>query len=304
MLVGLANPYQNLALTHYEKSTLLNLNNKQETIDVNNELNSFLDYKFTQTTYPSEFGFRINEQGFFSEDLNRISRIPETYQIHIKSARSIAKEMVRQDENLNYNQIDLPYILNSYYSSLKAVNQNFGENDNNSLSRDEISKLMQGFSTDNGNLLGQVNRIYENQEVLNLTLDKNKNLNTLMLDNKIINFHFDKAINNTSSNDIIKPYLSKNSEVSKSGLLVNFIYQDIKSKNEEEINFFMKPISLDLNSHKNLYKILEGKESIEDYIKENNEKKMSFDLYLYVNGVDKNTISKEKLSVFFQQYIN
>lgn len=304
MLVGLANPYQNLALIHYEKSTLLNLNNKQETIDVNNELNSFLDYKFTQTTYPSEFGFRINEQGFFSEDLNRISRIPETYQIHIKSARSIAKEMVRQDENLNYNQIDLPYILNSYYSSLKAVNQNFGENDNNSLSRDEISKLMQGFSTDNGNLLGQVNRIYENQEVLNLTLDKNKNLNTLMLDNKIINFHFDKAINNTSSNDIIKPYLSKNSEVSKSGLLVNFIYQDIKSKNEEEINFFMKPISLDLNSHKNLYKILEGKESIEDYIKENNEKKMSFDLYLYVNGVDKNTISKEKLSVFFQQYIN
>ncbi|TBR81266.1 hypothetical protein DU472_00950 [Campylobacter novaezeelandiae] len=304
MLVGLANPYQNLALTHYEKSTLLNLNNKQETIDVNNELNPFLDYKFTQTTYPSEFGFRINEQGFFSEDLNRISRIPEAYQIHIKSARSIAKEMVRQDENLNYNQIDLPYILNSYYSSLKAVNQNFGENDNNSLSRDEISKLMQGFSTDNGNLLGQVNRIYENQEVLNLTLDKNKNLNTLMLDNKIINFHFDKAINNTSSNDIIKPYLSKNSEVSKSGLLVNFIYQDIKSKNEEEINFFMKPISLDLNSHKNLYKILEGKESIEDYIKENNEKKMSFDLYLYVNGVDKNTISKEKLSVFFQQYIN
>lgn len=304
MLVGLANPYQNLALTHYEKSTLLNSNNKQETIDVNNELNSFLDYKFAQTTYPSEFGFRINEQGFFSEDLNRISRIPETYQIHIKSARSIAKEMVRQDENLNYNQIDLPYILNSYYSSLKAVNQNFGENDNNSLSRDEISKLMQGFSTDNGNLLGQVNRIYENQEVLNLTLDKNKNLNTLMLDNKIINFHFDKAINNTSSNDIIKPYLSKNSEVSKSGLLVNFIYQDIKSKNEEEINFFMKPISLDLNSHKNLYKILEGKESIEDYIKENNEKKMSFDLYLYVNGVDKNTISKEKLSVFFQQYIN
>lgn len=304
MLVGLANPYQNLALTHYEKSTLLNLNNKQETIDANNELNSFLDYKFTQTTYPSEFGFRINEQGFFSEDLNRISRIPETYQIHIKSVRSIAKEMVRQDENLNYNQIDLPYILNSYYSSLKAVNQNFGENDNNSLSRDEISKLMQGFSTDNGNLLGQVNRIYENQEVLNLTLDKNKNLNTLMLDNKIINFHFDKAINNTSSNDIIKPYLSKNSEVSKSGLLVNFIYQDIKSKNEEEMNFFMKPISLDLNSHKNLYKILEEKESIEDYIKENNEKKMSFDLYLYVNGVDKNTISKEKLSVFFQQYIN
>ncbi|MBK1971785.1 hypothetical protein [Campylobacter sp. TTU_617] len=304
MLIGLANPYQNLALTHYEKSALLNLNSEEQITNLNNDLNSSFDYKFTQTTYPSEFGFRINEQGFFSEDLNKISHIPQSYQIHIKSVRSIAKEMVKQDENLNYNQIDLPYILNSYYSSLKALNPEFKENNNDNLSRDEISKLMQGFSTDNGNLLGQVNRVYENQEMLNSALDKNKNLNTLMLDNKIINFHFDKAINNTSSNEIIKPYLNKNSEVSKSGLLANFIYQDIKNKNEEQLNFFMKPINLDFNSHRNLYKILEGDGSIEDYIKENNEKKMSFDLYLYVNGVDKNTISKEKLSVFFQQYIN
>ena len=31
---------------------------------------------------------------------------------------------------------------------------------------------------------------------------------------------------------------------------------------------------------------------------------MSFDLYLYVNGLDKKTTSQDKLSVFFQQYIN
>lgn len=31
---------------------------------------------------------------------------------------------------------------------------------------------------------------------------------------------------------------------------------------------------------------------------------MSFDLYLYINGVDKKTSTQDKLSVFFQQYIN
>lgn len=43
---------------------------------------------------------------------------------------------------------------------------------------------------------------------------------------------------------------------------------------------------------------------IKDYIKQQNEQKMSFDLYLYVNGVDKKTASQDKLSVFFQQYVN
>ncbi|MFR4831182.1 MAG: hypothetical protein ACLUBN_07950, partial [Campylobacter upsaliensis] len=62
--------------------------------------------------------------------------------------------------------------------------------------------------------------------------------------------------------------------------------------------------NLDLNSHQNLYKILKGELKTEDFIKDNNEEKMSFDLYLYVNGVDKKTTSQDKLSVFFQQYIN
>ncbi|EDP7385105.1 hypothetical protein GUK11_08825, partial [Campylobacter jejuni] len=167
-----------------------------------------------------------------------------------------------------------------------------------------ISKLSSGFSTDNGEFLGQISRIYNNQEEIDLALSNITNLNTLMLDNKITNFHFDKAIENTSSNEILKPYLTKNAEVSKSGLLMNFIYHDIKTQNEKEFNFFMKPATLELSSHQNLQKILKGETDIEDYIKKENEKKMSFDLYLYVNGVDKKTSTQDKLSVFFQQYIN
>ncbi|TKX29148.1 hypothetical protein [Campylobacter estrildidarum] len=306
MTINSTNPYQNLALSNplYNSSTLNLIKDREvSNLKEDNHLEQ-LNYIFNNVTYASEFGFRTDQEGFFDKDLNKISNIPESYNIHIKSVRSIAKELTKQDENLNYNKIDLPYILNSYYSSLKSINSEFQQEDNANLSRNEISKLSAGFSTQSGEFLGEISRIYNNQEELNSVLNKNTNLNTLMLDNKIVNFHFDKALNNTSSNEILKPYLTKNSEVSKSGLLINFIYHDIKTQNDNEFSFFMKPETLDLGSHQNLQKILKGEMDIEDYIKQNNEKKMSFDLYLYVNGIDKKTTSRDKLSVFYQQYIN
>ncbi|EAI4141719.1 hypothetical protein HGP54_001762 [Campylobacter coli] len=307
MTINSANPYQNLALSNpLQNSQALNLikDKKGSNLEENENNLENLNYIFNTTSYASEFSFRIDEKGFFEKDLNKIANIPESYNINIKSVRNIAKELTRQDAALNYNKIDLPYLLNSYYSSLKSVNLEFSENDNANLSRDMISKFATGFSTENGEFLGKISRIYNNQEELNSALNKTLSLNTLMLDNKITNFHFDKALNNTSSNEILKPYLTKNAEVSKSGLLMNFIYHDIKTQNDNELNFFMKPASLDLNAHTNFQKILRGEMDIKDYIKQQNEQKMSFDLYLYVNGVDKKTASQDKLSVFFQQYVN
>ncbi|EAH6694310.1 TPA: hypothetical protein R6B05_001578 [Campylobacter coli] len=307
MTINSANPYQNLALSNpLQNSQALNLikDKKSSNLEENENNLENLNYIFNTTSYASEFSFRIDEKGFFEKDLNKIANIPESYNINIKSVRNIAKELTRQDATLNYNKIDLPYLLNSYYSSLKSVNLEFSENDNANLSRDMISKFATGFSTENGEFLGKISRIYNNQEELNSALNKTLSLNTLMLDNKITNFHFDRALNNTSSNEILKPYLTKNAEVSKSGLLMNFIYHDIKTQNDNELNFFMKPASLDLNAHTNFQKILRGEMDIKDYIKQQNEQKMSFDLYLYVNGVDKKTASQDKLSVFFQQYVN
>ncbi|MED7843353.1 hypothetical protein [Campylobacter coli] len=307
MTINSANPYQNLALSNpLQNSQALNLikDKKGSNLEENENNLENLNYIFNTTSYASEFSFRIDEKGFFEKDLNKIANIPESYNINIKSVRNIAKELTRQDATLNYNKIDLPYLLNSYYSSLKSVNLEFSENDNANLSRDMISKFATGFSTENGEFLGKISRIYNNQEELNSALNKTLSLNTLMLDNKITNFHFDRALNNTSSNEILKPYLTKNAEVSKSGLLMNFIYHDIKTQNDNELNFFMKPASLDLNAHTNFQKILRGEMDVKDYIKQQNEQKMSFDLYLYVNGVDKKTASQDKLSVFFQQYVN
>lgn len=310
MTLNSVNPYQNLALFNTLQGSSSNLNlsglneqNQTLALQLQDESESSA-LNLSTTSYASEFGFRIDEQGFFDKDLNKIANLPESYDINIKSVRSIAKEFMKQEENINYNKMDLPYMLNRYYSALKSLNSEFQTQDNENLNRSEIAKFVRGYSTNNGEFLGEINRIYQNAEELEKAKVQNTGLNTLMLDNKIVDFGFDKALTNTSNNQILKPYLTREGEVSKSGLLMNFIYQDLKDKNENELQFFMKPASLDLSSHKNLYNILEGKENIDDFLKQNNEQRMSFDLYLYVNGVDKNTTSQDKLSVFYQQYIN
>ena len=303
MIINAVNPYQNLSLFNTLQSANLDLSEKSNILNLQNESNSS-SFNPNAKSYASEFGFRIDERGFFDKELNQIANLPESYAINIKSIRGIAKELMKQEQSINYNRMDLPYMLNRYYSSLKSLNAEFQTQENENLSRNIISGLTQAYSTNNGDFLGEISRIYQNKEELDRAKTQNKSLNTLMLDNKIVDFGFDKALTNTSNNEILKPYLTREGAVSKSGLLVNFIYQDLKEKNESQLQFFMKPASLDLNSHKKLYEILDGKENIEDFLKENNEQRMSFDLYLYVNGVDKNTTSQDKLSVFFQQYIN
>ncbi|MCW1361120.1 hypothetical protein OLQ22_09010 [Campylobacter jejuni] len=255
-------------------------------------------------TYASEFGFRTDENGIFDKDLNKISQIPQSYDLDIKSVRLISKELLKQDEMLNYNKIDLPQILNHYYSSLKALNSEFEQNGEQYLTREQISSLVQGFSTQDGMQNSEIKRIYNDLNELKTALKQTRNLNVLNLDNKIINFNFDSAINNTADNNFIKPYLSKNSSVAKSGLFLNFIYQDLKSQNENKANFFMNPVELSLNAHKDFYNLLDNKNSFEEFIKEQNKEKMSFDLYLYVNGVDKNSVADDKLALLFQQYVN
>lgn len=298
------NPYQNFANSTFVK--LENLESKKDTTSntTQNDLTKSKNDNFNddyKTTYASEFGFRIDEKGFFEKDLNKSAKIPLDYDINIKSLREISKQLIKLDENLNYNKIDLPKLLNSYHNTLKTINPEFENNDNSFLNRSTILNLNQGYSyTYNGTIL----KVYENSKELQEAKDTNKNLNILMLDNKIGDFAFNSSVENTSNNPIIKPYLSKNGEVTKSGLLLNYIYNDVKSQNEQKANFFMSPIELDFSSNVKFQKLMRGELDLKDYIDENNKEKMSFDLYLYINGVNKNTTSEDKLSVFFQQYIN
>ncbi|MCR6578509.1 hypothetical protein CINS5955_03520 [Campylobacter insulaenigrae] len=296
-------PYQNFSTYPFTKSEKIESKKEDTNITQNDFINSKPQHNIDnhKTTYASEFGFRIDERGFFEKDLNKNAKIPLDYDINIKSIREISKQLTKLDENLNYNKIDLPKLLNSYHNTLKTINPEFQSDNNLYLNKSQILKLNQGYSYDYD---GKILKVYENSKNLSDAKNINKNLNILMLDNKIGDFAFKFSIENTSNNSVIKPYLNKNAEVSKSGLFLNYIYHDIKEQNDQKANFFLSPIELDFSSNMKFQKLMNGELEIDEYINESNKEKMSFDLYLYINGVDKNTTSEDKLSVFFQQYIN
>lgn len=261
--------------------------------------NTSLTPNFRQT-YKSEFGFRTDEQGIFEKELNKAANLPQSYDINIKSVQSIAKELATQGERA---QNDIPQLLNKYFSVLRAVESEFGTNDNANLSRNEITELNQGFSTQNGRFDSEIIRVYNNAGELRQARLDNKNLNPLGLDNKITDFGFNTSITNTADNEFIKPYLTKNGEVSKAGLLMNFIYEDIKSAGGSNL-LLVDALSLNFTSHEDFYSMLDDENSLRNFVNESNKESMSFDLYLYVNGINKEIISDKTLLAFYQQYLS
>lgn len=251
----------------------------------------------TTTSFMSEFGFRINERGIFDKEFNKAANLPESYEINIKSVQSIAK-VLANDEN-SASKLDMPELISRYFSTLRSVESEFASADNASLSRGEIASLNQGFSTQSGEFDGIINRIYADTAQLKQARIDNKNLNPLGLDNKIIDFSFNSAIKNTANNEFIKPYINKSGEVSKSGLLMNFIYKNAKKPSM----LFVDALNLNLADHQKFYQMLDDENSLKNFISEQNKGGMSFDFYLYTQGINKEAISDERLLAAYQQYL-
>ena len=251
----------------------------------------------TTTSFMSEFGFRINERGIFDKEFNKAANLPESYEINIKSVQSIAKVLANDESSAS--KLDMPELISRYFGTLRSVEGEFASADNASLSRGEIASLNQGFSTQSGEFDGIINRIYADTAQLKQARIDNKNLNPLGLDNKIIDFSFNSAIKNTANNEFIKPYINKSGEVSKSGLLMNFIYENAKKPSM----LFVDALNLNLADHQKFYQMLDDENSLKNFISEQNKGGMSFDFYLYTQGINKEAISDERLLAAYQQYL-
>lgn len=251
----------------------------------------------TTTSFMSEFGFRINERGIFDKEFNKAANLPESYEINIKSVQSIAKVLANGESSAS--KLDMPELISRYFSTLRSVEGEFASADNASLSRGEIASLNQGFSTQSGEFDGIINRIYADTAQLKQARIDNKNLNPLGLDNKIIDFSFNSAIKNTANNEFIKPYINRSGEVSKSGLLMNFIYENAKKPSM----LFVDALNLNLADHQKFYQMLDDENSLKNFISEQNKGGMSFDFYLYTQGINKEAISDERLLAAYQQYL-
>lgn len=251
----------------------------------------------TTMSFMSEFGFRINERGIFDKEFNKAANLPESYEINIKSVQSIAKVLANDESSAS--KLDMPELISRYFSTLRSVEGEFASADNASLSRGEIASLNQGFSTQSGEFDGIINRIYADTAQLKQARIDNKNLNPLGLDNKIIDFSFNSAIKNTANNEFIKPYINKSGEVSKSGLLMNFIYENAKKPSM----LFVDALNLSFADHQKFYQMLDDENSLKNFISEQNKGGMSFDFYLYTQGINKEAISDERLLAAYQQYL-
>ena len=251
----------------------------------------------TTTSFMSEFGFRINERGIFDKEFNKAANLPESYEINVKSVQSIAKVLANDESSAS--KLDMPELISRYFSTLRSVEGEFASADNASLSRGEIASLNQGFSTQSGEFDGIINRIYADTAQLKQARIDNKNLNPLGLDNKIIDFSFNSAIKNTANNEFIKPYINKSGEVSKSGLLMNFIYENAKKPSM----LFVDALNLSFADHQKFYQMLDDENSLKNFISEQNKGGMSFDFYLYTQGINKEAISDERLLAAYQQYL-
>lgn len=275
--------------SNYDYSTVSATKNARE-LDVSTTSYEQDLYK----SYRIEFGFEVNEQGILNKNFNRIANIPQSYDINVKSLQSLAKVS-------GVGASEMPSLVNRYYSTLSAVESEFSTDDNAMLSRDEIMSLNQGFSTKSGEFDSEISRVYEGLNQLNQARLDNKRFNTLGLDNKIIDFNFNSTISNTANNEIIKPYINQNGDVSKAGLLMNFAYADT---NASSSNFlFLDAINLSFANHQQFYAMLGDERQFASFLNAQNTAHQSFDLYLYMNGVDKDRISDDKLMTLYQRYL-
>lgn len=250
---------------------------------------------FSQS-YPTEFGFRMNERGVLDSSFNRVANIPQSYEINVRSLQAISKELSTQGNQAT--QIDMPQLVNRYYSTLRAVESEFSTADNAFMSRAERDGLNQGFSTQTGEFDSDISRVYAGRMQLNQAKIDNKNFNTLGLNNEIIDFGFDNVLSN---GDFIKPYLNQNGDISKSGLLMNFAYTDTKGSGTNLL--FLDAMNLSFASHQQFYEMMGDEGSFRSFINAQNTQTQSFDLYLYMNGVDKTKISDDKLLTLYQRYL-
>lgn len=293
--------------TSYNQSYFTGLNesqkskNTQDKTKHNNTLKtnsnddlSKLKIEFATQSYASEFGFRVDENGNFEKTLNKAANIPLSYEINLKSIQSISKELLKQDPYLKPSNIDIASLLNKYHSILQAVEPQFNQENNLSLSRAEISQLNQGFSTKDGSLEGQIIRVYDKLDKLKQAFEDIKIFAPLNFDNKITSFHFDSTINQSAENELIKGYINEKAQVSKTGLFMNFIHKNLQENQD-----------FNTNAHEKFYIMLDrSTQSFQTYIQEQNKHNMSFDLYLYVHGIDKKNTSAQTISALYEQYLS
>ncbi|AWI33631.1 Cj0814 family flagellar-dependent secreted protein [Helicobacter apodemus] len=118
--------------------------------------NQSIESKKSSLAFKEILGYKVDKEGYFTQEFNKAAGIPEDYKIHSSSLESLVR--VRAP-SLDFTDIDIAKTIGNAYKILSQVVGEDTLKDKDSFSLEEIAKFPQGYEYDRRSL--QVTKIYQ-----------------------------------------------------------------------------------------------------------------------------------------------
>ena len=115
----------------------------------------------TQASSTEVLGYKVDKNGYFTEEFNEVAGIPKDYKIHSSTMQGLVQSLNSQSFLKSFASLDIAKTAGNAY---KILSQVLGEellSSKDSFSLDEIAKFPQGYEFDSQSM--QVGKIYQNE---------------------------------------------------------------------------------------------------------------------------------------------
>lgn len=259
-----------------------------------------LAQKRAEQTTQTEFGYRIDSEGFFTKDFNKAAGIPEDFRIHVDSAKELVATLTSPSplalpEPYNgmavYHSVDIAQTMGNAYQLLSAISGNLLDSHEQYFSNEQLESLPKGFATRNGRMDSSITGIYQTQEELDLAWQTSSHslLSLLGLREGIIETFIEPQRNTIEWNH--KNYQDAEGNLSKAGVLMKFLNShawdnsllvaektalgELEEKNRAQT----------AQNISNYYDIVEGKMSLSNYLAGKTDRESYFLYFLLQQGI-------------------
>lgn len=254
----------------------------------------------TEQTTQTEFGYRIDSEGFFTKDFNKAAGIPEDFKIHVDSAKELVATLTSPSplalpEPYNgmavYRSVDVAKTLGNAYQVLSAISGDLFDSHEQYFSNEQLESLPKGFATRDGRMDSVITGIYQTQEELDLAWQASSHslLSLIGLREGMIETFIDPQRNTTEWDN--ENYQDAEGNLSKAGVLMKFLnshaWDDSLLVAEKTALGELQEQSRN-QSYQNIsdyYDIVEGKMSLSDYLAGKTDEKSYFLYFLLQQGI-------------------
>lgn len=253
-----------------------------------------------EQTTQTEFGYRMDSEGFFTKDFNKAAGIPEDFKIHVDSAKELVATLTSPSplalpEPYNgmavYRSVDIAQTMGNAYQLLSAISGNLFDSHGQYFSDEQLESLPKGFATRDGRMDSVIAGIYQTQEELDLAWQASSHslLSLIGLREGIIETFIDPQRNTIEWDN--ENYQDTEGNLSKAGVLMKFLnshaWDDSLLVADKTALGELQEQSRN-QSYQNIsdyYDIVEGKMSLSDYLVGKTDEKSYFLYFLLQQGI-------------------